>query len=153
MPATPPLPIHAYEPQFNAACKARLTAGGVDPAYSADDLVDLPAQRVVVEASGFSRASNHVSPGPSGRLRYDNKSGTVLFIITTPRTAEGRLKHHEWLGLVRELFEPDKRPLAGMPYQIMRFEETGGSITYIKEGERDRSELIYAAEIGIRPGT
>lgn len=149
----PALSIHAYEAQFNATCKARLTAGGVDPAYSADDLDELPPQRVVVEASGFVDASNHMSPGPSGRLRYDNKGGTVLFIITTPRTAEGRAQHTQWIGLVRELFEPDKRPLAGMPYQIMRFQETSGSVLYINEGERDRSELVFAAEIGLRPGT
>lgn len=149
----PTLSPYAYESQFNVACKSRLRAAGVTNAFHARDLGTLPDSRIVVESSGFARASGHMSQGQDGQFRYDHHAGTVTFIITTPRTATGREQHDAWLGLVRETFLPARRPLDGMPYQIMRFEETSGSVTYIQDGERDRSELVFSAEFGLRPGT
>jgi hypothetical protein len=147
------LSLYAFEDQFHAAVVARLKAAGVEDAFPALDLgADAPAARIVVEATGFARASGHMGAGPAGELRYDHFGGQVNITIITPRRDDGPATHARWLGLVRELFLPSRRPLAGMPYQIMRFEESGGSVTRVQDGERDRSELVFEAEIGLRAG-
>lgn len=144
---------YAFEDQFHAACVARLLAGGVASAYAARDQgADAPAERIVVEASGFVRASGHMGRGPAGEWRYDHFGGQVSFAIVTTRRGDGPATHARWLGLVRELFLPSRIPLAGLPYQMLRFEESSGSVTYVQDGERDRSELVFDVEIGLRAG-
>ena len=153
--ATAPRSVFAFEALFALGGAARLRAAGVEHAYDAQAAETLPPEitsKIVVEASGFVRASLHKGLGPDGRLRYDHHTGQVTFILSTPRDAAGVARHRAWLALMRETFLPARAPFATLPYQIMRFEETGGSITFVQDGERDRSELVFLAEIGLRPG-
>jgi hypothetical protein len=157
----PLLSAYSFEAQFHAACVARLRAlipavSGVERVWDARSADLLPAAataKIVVEASPFARASGHMSPGTDGRLRYDHFRGQITITLSTEKTTAGGELHDQWLGLVRECFLPERQPLAAMPYQILQFEETGGSITYIADGERLRSELVFTAEIGLRPGS
>ncbi len=141
-----------FESRFHTAALAALLAEGISPAYSARDLTpDLPPARVVVEAGGFARASGHMAFAADGSPFYDHYTGQLAYTLTTPRTPAGVAVHAAWLGRVRALHQRARQAIAGLPYGIVKMEDTGGSITYIRDGERDRSELLYTVEFGI-PG-
>jgi hypothetical protein len=148
-----PASLLAFESLFHAAAKGGLTAAGITPAYHARDITtDLPASRVVLEASGFARASGHMGTAQGGQLFYDHHRGQLTYIVTTPRTAAGALQHDAWLGAVRAFNLRARQSFAGLPYKILKLEESPSSLTYINEGERDRSELIYDLEFSIPGG-
>lgn len=146
-----PAELLDFETTFHVSGKALLTAEGIVPAYHARELGDLPPARVVVEASSFTRASTHQAQAVGGQWFDDHHTGQLQFIITTPRTAEGAAVHSAWLGRVRAMNQRARQAWTGLPYKILKLEETGASITYIRDGERDRSELVYEVELGI-PG-
>lgn len=150
MPVPPDL--FAFESVFHAAGKAALTAAGVSPAYHARELVDLPAARVVVEASGFARASGHMAFDAQRQPFYDHRGFRLTYTITTPRTAEGVARHDAWLASIRALHERPRQTFAALPYKLIKLEPSDSSLTYIQEGERDRSELIWEGELGIPGG-
>lgn len=148
-----PASLLSFEATWHAGGKAALTAAGITPAYHARDVTaELPASRVVLEASGFARASGHMGTAQGGQLFYDHHRGQLTYIVTTPRTTAGVLQHDTWIGQVRALNLRARQTFAGLPYKIMKLEESPSSITYINEGERDRSELIYDVEFSIPGG-
>lgn len=144
--------ILAYEARLQAAAVALLTSAGATPAFGGTDTEEsLPASRVVAEVTSGGRASGHMGFDRAGQPFYDHQSATLTFIVTTPITSEGVARHGVLLGLIRDTFRRGKGALQDAPYKIMRLEETSGSITYIREGERHRSELQFTVEFGI-PG-
>lgn len=140
-----------FETVFHTAGKALLTTEGIAPAFTARELGERPPAHVVMEASGFVRASGHMGRAKGGQWFYDHHVGQLQYTLTTPRTAEGVALHGAWIGRLRALHQRARQAWAGLPYQITKLEETSGTLTYIREGERDRSELVFAVEFGI-PG-
>lgn len=150
-----PLPaaLLAFESVFHAACRSAMQAAGITPAYDARDLGgDAPASRVVVEASGFARASGHMAFDAERQPFHDHYRGQLTYTITTPRTAPGVAQHDAWLAAIRALHERPRQTFARLPYKILKLEPGPGSITYVNEGERDRSELVFDVELGLPGG-
>jgi hypothetical protein len=78
---------------------------------------------------------------------YNHYRGQFSVEITTPR-AGGIARHHAWLGLSRRLFSHGAVP-GFRPYCLLDIEEAAGSIALLKEGERDRSRLVFTLQIAI----
>ncbi len=110
--------------------------------------VELP--RIEIEASPFSKASGQKAYTAQGVAFYNHYRGQFAIEMTTPRKG-GAALHNAWLGLARRIFSmaavPDFRP-----YCLLEIEEAAGSITLVKEGERDRSRLVFSIQIGIPSG-
>lgn len=147
-----PETLYKFEPRIRSACVASLKARAIENVFDADDTsADSPKNRLVVEASGYTRASNHKDIAKNGRAFFNHYTGQVRFIITTKRDTEGTAKHEAYLGAVRSLMDTARAALAVEGYCFLPFTENAGSVTYINEGERDRSELIYDIPLSI-PG-
>lgn len=148
--------VYEFEDRYYDVLIPALTAAGITPVYSARALGDLPVSRVVVEAGSFGIASAHMAYAVDGTPFPDHYKGTLSIIITTPRTTAGIAQHRTWLGAIRNLFRQPRTLFASasgvLPYALIHCEETDGQVSYIRDHERDRSELTYAVEHGI-PGT
>jgi hypothetical protein len=149
-----PHSLYDFEPAYRAAMLAALRSAAVPADQSYDALADtasLPAARIVVEASGFARASARKGLSRQGRYFDNHFSGQLTFTVTTPRSGGGPALHRHWVALIRALCSAPQQPFARLPYQIHRLVPSGSTLTYINEGERDRSELVFDVEHGI-PG-
>lgn len=147
-----PKKLYQFEANITAAAVGALKAAGVTPVHSAHDTTaDLPKERVDIEASSFSRASAHIDFAKNGRTFYNHFQGQLRFIVTTKRDATGPAAHAAYLGEIRALCDMARQALVVEGYRFIRIQESSGSITYINEGERDRSELLFDLELSI-PG-
>lgn len=147
--------------QFEANCErfavALLIAAGagdattvrrrLDSADFATDAEGVELARIAVEASPFVRASGQMCFTAQGIPFYNHFRGQLAFELTTPR-AGGSARHHAWIGLVRRLFNDAAVPDFG-PYCLLEIEESAGTITFVKDGERDRSSLVYTLQLTI----
>lgn len=148
-----PSEILQFEPALESTAQADLIAQGATATYTRLDLTsDLPANRIVVEASGFVRASEQMGQSVDGEWFYNHYRGQLQFSLTTKRDNDGPALHRQWLGLVRDRLSRPRQILTGFPFDILRVAESTASVTYLNEGDRDRSDLVFDIELAI-PGT
>jgi hypothetical protein len=107
-----PETLYQFEPRLRAAAVAALKARGHPFVYDALDLTQDQTtpeaeppivNNLVVEASGFTRASNHMDFAKNGRPFFNHYNGQLRYIIQTKRDAAGTAAHTRYLGAVRSL--------------------------------------------------
>ena len=147
-----PQKIFQFEKNIDTGVIAGLTALGATPVFAArDDEASLPSDRIVVDSSPFTRASEQQDFCKAGVPFYNHFSGKTSIIITTKRNPASAAQHDAWIGLVRRFFSAPQADVRILPYDILSIKDSGGSVTFLKDGERDRSELNFEIELGI-PG-
>lgn len=157
MPAANAIALFQFEKNIEAAAEALLKSAGLAATFERLDNAEFEAataNRITVQASAFDRASEHegMSADTTPRSFFNHFKGTLTYAITTRRDTTGRAYHELALGTIRALHAALVNPFTvapALPYQIIKCAESGGSISFIKSGERDRSELTYDLEIGI----
>lgn len=155
MPTTSAATLYRFEKAFDAAAEAMLKAAGIAASFERmDEDAEGPVSRVVVSAGGFQRASEHM--GQSANVQpvwfYNHFRGQLTYEITSPRNSAGREFHENALGKIRAIHAAKLNPFTvppALPYQVIRCVEGNGSFSYLRAGDRDRSELTYEVEIGI----
>ena len=150
-------PQHIYQFELNVETGVLGSLKALDatlPAYKRlDNTASLPRTYLVVEASPFTPASDHMAFAQDGTPFRCHYSGQVAIHIQTPRDAGATAEayHHALVALVRRVLGT---PLSLQlpPYGILDIKEGGGSITFQKDGDRDRSELNFDLQLGIPSG-
>jgi hypothetical protein len=133
---------------LGAGTAATVRSRLADPAFAeSEDGVELP--RIVVHTTPFLKASGQMAMSVQGVPFYNHFRGSLMVELTTPR-AGGATLHHEWIGLCRRAFSAAALPNFA-PYDVLQIEEAAGSVVLVKEGERDRSQLVYTMQLAI-PG-
>lgn len=151
-----PQEIYQFDLRNETSLKSALVAlGAALPVYARLEATEeLPRAYITIEASPFTPASEQLAfsadlPPLPFRNHY---SGQVRFEIQTPRNdPASAAAHHASLGLVRQMLGQLGANITIAPYEILDVQETSGSLTMIRDGERDRSTLVFDVQLGI-PG-
>lgn len=121
--------------------------GRLDDEEFAKDAEGIELPRMSIECGIFTKASGQMAFTRQGVAFYNHFRGSLSVEITTPRVG-GLARHHAWLGVTRRLFSRGAVP-GFRPYELLEIEEAAGSIALVKEGERDRSRLVFTLQIAI----
>jgi hypothetical protein len=155
-----PEDIFQIERTLAARVAANLRAAGagdeqtvrprLDDADFAQDAQGVELPRLSVETSMFTRASGQMAWTLQGVAFYNHFRGQVVVEINTPR-AGGAARHHGWIGLIRRQLNLAAVPDLS-PYDLLDIEEGAGSFALVKDGERDRSRLVFNLQLAIPSG-
>lgn len=143
-----------FERNAERSVAGALQARGAAPVYERmgpEEFPDDEVGRIVVVGIPFSQASNQMGFSAQRVPFFNHYRGQVSVEIRTRRDDAGSALHRAWLGLVRAYFCDANGGLTLFPYDVLEVEEAAGNTTYVKDGERDRSTLVFNLQILI-PG-
>lgn len=159
MPAATAPALLLFEKNVEESAVALLASLGITAVYERFDEDDAPpANMVVIVASPFERASEHMglSADTVPVWFFNHFKGNLTYRVTSVRNEAGIAFHRDVISKIRAAHAAEINPFdpsPSLPYQVMRCIESAGTYTYLKNGDRDRSEMVFELEIGIRGDT